>query len=177
LPSATAAFGLASIASDHADFPALEVLNHIIGSGDFDAVLTEEIRVKRGLAYSVQTALLHDSITSLLLGAFSTKNDTMESALGVLKEVLVKTARDGPNPGQFENAKRYLTGSFLLDFDTNAKVASSLLGIWVDGEGPDYLKRRNQKINAVTLADVKRVARDVLKADALSVTIVGKPRL
>jgi predicted Zn-dependent peptidase len=39
------------------------------------------------------------------------------------------------------------------------------------------LKRRNQKINAVTLADVKRVARDVLKADALSVTIVGKPRL
>lgn len=177
LPSATAAFGLASIASDHADYPALEVLNHIIGSGDFDAVLTEEIRVKRGLAYSVQTGLVHDSIASLLLGAFSTKNDTMGSALGVLKEVLVKTARDGPNPGQFENAKRYLTGSFLLDFDTNAKVASSLLSIWVDGEGPDYLKRRNQKINAVTLADVKRVARDVLKADALSVTIVGKPRL
>jgi zinc protease len=177
LPSATAAFGLASIASDHADFPALEVLNHIIGSGDFDAVLTEEIRVKRGLAYSVQTALVHDSITSLLLGAFSTKNDTMGSALDVLKEVLVKTARDGPNPGQFENAKRYLTGSFLLDFDTNAKVASSLLSIWVDGEGPDYLKRRNQKIDAVTLADVKRVARDVLKTDALSVTIVGKPRL
>jgi len=177
LPSATAAFGLASIASDHADFPALEVLNHIIGSGDFDAVLTEEIRVKRGLAYSVQTALVHDSITSLLLGAFSTKNDTMGSALDVLKEVLVKTARDGPNPGQFENAKRYLTGSFLLDFDTNAKVAGSLLSIWVDGEGPDYLKRRNQKIDAVTLADVKRVARDVLKTDALSVTIVGKPRL
>lgn len=177
LPSATAAFGLASMASDHADFPALEVLNHIIGSGDFDATLTEEIRVKRGLAYSVQTALVHDSITSLMLGAFTTKNDTMASALGVLKEVLAKTARDGPNPGQFENAKRYLTGSFLLDFDTNAKVAGSLLSIWVDGEGPDYLQRRNQKINAVTLADVKRVARDVLKADALSVTIVGKPRL
>lgn len=177
LPSASAAFGLASIASDHADFPALEVLNHIIGSGDFDAVLTEEIRVKRGLAYSVQTGLVHDSITSLLLGAFSTKNDTMASALGVLKEVLVRTARDGPSPGQFENAKRYLTGSFLLDFDTNAKVASSLLSIWVDGEGPDYLQRRNQKINAVTLADVKRVARDVLKTEALSVTIVGKPRL
>ena len=177
LPSASAAFGLASIASDHADFPALEVLNHIIGSGDFDAILTEEIRVKRGLAYSVQTGLVHDSITSLLLGAFSTKNDTMGSALGVLREVLVKTARDGPSPGQFENAKRYLTGSFLLDFDTNAKVASSLLSIWVDGEGPDYLQRRNQKINAVTLADVKRVARDVLKTEALSVTIVGKPRL
>jgi len=177
LPSATAAFGLASLASDHPDFPALEVLNHIIGSGDFDAVLTEEIRVKRGLAYSVQTGLIHDSITSLLLGAFTTKNDTMGSALGVLKEVLLRTARDGPNASQFENAKRYLTGSFLLDFDTNAKVASSLLGIWVDGKRPDYLQLRNQKINAVTLGDVKRVAREVLNAQSLIVTIVGKPQL
>jgi zinc protease len=177
LPSATAAFGLASLASDHPDFPALEVLNHVIGSGDFDAVLTEEIRVKRGLAYSVQTGLIHDSITSLLLGAFTTKNDTMGSALGVLQEVLVRTAREGPNASQFENAKRYLTGSFLLDFDTNAKVASSLLSIWVDGERPDYLQRRNQKINAVTLADVKRVAREVLNTQALIVTIVGKPQL
>jgi zinc protease len=177
LPSATVAFGLPALASKHADFPALEVLNHIIGSGDFDAVLTEEIRVKRGLAYSVQTGLVHDSITSLLLGAFSTKNETMGSALGVLKEVLAKMAQDGPNPSQFENAKRYLTGSFLLDFDTNAKVASSLLGIWVDGDAPDYLEARNQKINAVTLADVKRVAREVLKTQALIVTIVGKPQL
>jgi zinc protease len=176
-PSATAAFGLPSLASNHPDFPALEVLNHIIGSGDFDAILTEEIRVKRGLAYSVQTGLVHDSITSILLGAFSTKNDTMGSALSVMKEVLAKTARDGPSATQFENAKRYLTGSFLLDFDTNAKVASSLLGIWVDGEGADYLTRRNQKINAVTLADVTRVAGNVLKADQLMVTIVGKPQL
>jgi zinc protease len=64
-----------------------------------------------------------------------------------------------------------------LDFDTNAKVASSLLGIWVDGDAPDYLEARNQKINAVTLADVKRVAREVLKTQALIVTIVGKPQL
>jgi zinc protease len=176
-PSATVAFGLASLASDHPDFPALEVLNHIIGSGDFDASLTEEIRVKRGLAYSVQTGLVHDSISSILLGAFSTKNESMAAALGVLKEVLGATARDGPAVGQFENAKRYLTGSFLLDFDTNAKVASSLLAIWIDGEGPNYLKRRNEKINAVTLGDVKRVAREVLKTDQLIVTVVGKPRL
>jgi len=176
-PSATATFGLASLASNHPDFPALEVLNHIIGSGDFDAALTEEIRVKRGLAYAVQTGLVHDSVTSILLGAFSTKNDTMASALAVLKDVLATTARDGPSVGQFENAKSYLTGSYLLDFDTNAKVASSLLSIWIDGEGPDYLKRRNQKINAVTLADVKRVAREVLKSDQLIVTVVGKPRL
>jgi zinc protease len=91
--------------------------------------------------------------------------------------VLASTARDGPTPSQFENAKLYLTGSFLLDFDTSSKVASSLRQLWLDGEGPDYLGTRNRKINAVTLEDVKRVAREVLKADRLIVTIVGMPKL
>jgi zinc protease len=177
IPLATATFGLRSLPSDHPDFPALQVLNNIIGSGDFDSRLMEEVRVKRGLAYSIKTGLLRDTVTSFLLGGFSTKNEVMGTALGVVKDVLVSTARDGPTPAQFENAKRYLTGSYLLDFDTNAKVANSLLGIWLEGKTPDYLVTRNQAINRVTIADVKRVAGDVLATDRLLVTIVGKPKL
>ncbi len=176
-PLATATFGLASLPTKHPDFPALQVLNHIIGSGDFDSRLTEEIRVKRGLVYSIQTGLLDDSIASLLLGGFATKNETMGVALAAVREVLSSTALSGPTPVQFENAKRYLVGSLLLDFDTNAKVAGSLLSVWVRGEGPDYLLTRNRRISAVTLDDVKRVAEQVLKADQLTVTIVGKPKL
>lgn len=176
-PLATATFGLASLSPDHPDFPALEVLNHIIGSGDFDSRLMEEIRVKRGLTYAIKTSLMSDSVTSVMIGGFSTRNETMGMALGVLMDVLASTARDGPTPSQFENAKQYLTGSFLLDFDTNAKVARSLLSIWVDGHAPDYLLTRNQGIERVSLEDVRRVARDVLKTDRLIVTIVGRPEL
>jgi zinc protease len=176
-PLASAIFGLPALRSDDPDFPALQVLNHIIGSGNFDARLMEEIRVKRGLAYSVKTSLIRDSMTSLLFGGFATKNENMGTALDVLKDVLSKTARDGPTLSQFDNAKLYLTGSFLLDFDTSAKVASSLLRLWIDGEGPEYLGTRNQKINAVTLGDIKRVAGEVLKVDRLIVTIVGRPKL
>jgi zinc protease len=152
-------------------------LNHIIGSGDFDSRLMEEIRVKRGLAYSIRTSLARDSVASVLVGGFSTRNETMGTALGVLKDVLASTARDGPTPSSFENAKRYLTGSFLLDFDTTAKTASSLLAIWLDGHGPDYLQARNQSIERVTIEDVRRVARQVLRTDRLVVTIVGRPEL
>lgn len=176
-PLATATFGLRSLPSDHPDFPALQILNNIIGSGDFDSKLMEEVRVKRGLAYSISTGLLGDTISSLQLGAFATKNEAMGTALGVVKDVLASEARDGPTQAQFENAKRYLTGSFLLDFDTNAKVANSLLQIWLDGKGPDYLTTRNAAINRVTLSDVKRVAGEVLVPDRLLVTIVGKPKL
>jgi len=176
-PLATATFGLPSLRSDDPDFPALQVLNHIIGSGDFDSRLMEEIRVKRGLAYSVQTRLLRDSITSLMVGGVATKNEAMGTTLGVMSDVFADMARNGPTPAQFDNAKRYLTGSYLLDFDTNAKVANSLLRIQLDGESPDYLLARNRKINAVTLQDVRRVAENVLKPDRLVVTIVGRPKL
>ena len=97
-PLATATFGLPSLRIDDPDFPALQVLNHIIGSGDFDSRLMEEIRVKRGLAYSVQTRLLRDSITSLMVGGVATKNEAMGTTLDVMRDVFADMARNGPTP-------------------------------------------------------------------------------
>jgi zinc protease len=175
LPLATAAFGLASLPVNHPDYAALQVLNHIIGSGDFDSRLMDEIRVKRGLAYSIQTSLEQEPLASVMLGAFATKNENMQPALRVVREVLARTASGGPTPAEFENAKQYLTGSFLLDYDTSGRVAASLMRIWLDGEGPEAISTRRERINKVALADVKRVAQQVLQADRLLVTIVGKP--
>lgn len=177
LPLATAAFGLRSLARDHADYPALQVLGQIIGSGDFDSTLMEEIRVKRGLAYSVSVSLLNDTAASIMLGGMATKNESMGQALSVLRDVLAASAAEGPSQEKFENAKRYLTGSYLLDFDTNAKLAGSLLGIWLEGKSPDFVEKRNAGIARVTIQDVKRVAREVLAWDRVNVIVVGKPSM
>jgi len=172
-----AAFGLPSLSTEDPDFPTLQVLNHIIGSGDFDSRLMQEIRIKKGLAYAIRTSVLSDTVSSLILGEVSTKNENMGAALDVIKEVMATTARDGPDPAQIENAKKYLTGSFMLDFDSNAKMASSLLTLWLRGKGPDYVDSRNKGINAVKLGDVMRIAGRLFKADRLIVTIAGKPQL
>jgi zinc protease len=173
-PLATAAFGTEGVPVDHADFPALLVLKQIVGSGDFDSTLMEEIRVKRGLAYSVSLSLLNDQTASIVLGGMGTKNENMTAALGVLREVLARIAKEGPGEAQFENAKRYLTGSYLLDFDTNAKLAGSLLRLLLDRRRPEYIEQRNRLIEKVTLADVRRVAARVLDPARLNVTVVGK---
>ena len=177
LPLATTAFGAAAVPGTHPDFPAWQVLAHIIGSGDFDATLMEEIRVKRGLAYAVSISLINDRAAPILLGGMATKNENMAAALAVLKDVLARTAAAGPSADRVEAAKRYLTGSYLLDFDTNAKLAGSLLRIWIEGRGPDFIAERNLTISRVTTADVKRVARSALAWDGFNVTIVGKPQL
>ena len=83
---------------------------------------------------------------------------------------------DGPTAVELENAKSYLTGSFPLRFDTNAKIANQLLGFLFEGYGIDYIDKRNALVNAVTLDDLKRVARRLLKVDELIVTVVGKPQ-
>ena len=174
---ATVAFGLPALPVDDPDFPASQVLNHILGSGDFDSRLMNELRVKRGLIYSTRTTLNRDSITAFLLGGFSTKSQTMTAALGVVRDVLTDLARNGPSQSEFENAKRYLTGSFLLDLDSNGHIADSLLGAWLDELRPDYLRTRNERIENVTIVDVNRVAGKILLPDQLSVVIVGAPEL
>ena len=150
-PISSAVFGVASLSADDPDFPALQVLNYIVGSGDFDSRLMDEIRIKRGLAYAINTRLISDFVAPLVLGEMSTKNENMGTALDVVREVFAGIARDGPDKAQFETAKRYLTGSFMLDFDSSAKMADSLLALWLRGKTPDYLTTRNKMIDAVSL--------------------------
>jgi zinc protease len=85
-------------------------------------------------------------------------------------------AEEGPTAAELENAKKYLIGSYALRFDTDAKIAAQLLAIRQDDFGIDYVDKRNGQIEAVTLEDVKRVARELLKVDDLIVTVVGKPK-
>ena len=68
-------------------------------------------------------------------------------------------------------------GSYPLRFDTNSKIATQLLGLKMDGFGPEYVENRNAMIAAVTLDDMKRVAKSLLDTQNLIVTIVGKPTL
>jgi zinc protease len=172
-PLATMAFGTLALSPSDKDFPALRVLRQIVGSGDFDSTLMDEIRVKRGLAYSVSLSLINDTVASVLLGGMATKPENVAEAQHVLVDVLGKIASEGPAVGPFENAKRYLTGTSLLDLDTNAKLAGSLLRVWLEGRAPDYLKEQNGRIAAVTLDDVKRVARTVLDPASLRIAIVA----
>ena len=80
-----------------------------------------------------------------------------------------------PTQEELKDAKQYLTGSYALRFDTSMKIASQLLWIQIQELGIDYVDKRNALIEAILLEDVKRVAKRLLKADGLIVTIVGEP--
>lgn len=176
VPQSVVQFGAPGIAREDDDFMAAFVLNQILGGGGFASRLTEEVREKRGLAYSVYSYLQPYRRTAIFAGGVATKNEEVGRSLDVIRSELRRMAEQGPTPEELKNAKDYLTGSFALRFDTNAKIANQLLGFLFEGYGIDYIDKRNALVNAVTLADVKRVAARLLKADELIVTVVGKPQ-
>jgi zinc protease len=176
VPQSVAVFGTGAMARKDPDFMAGFVLNHILGGGGFASQLMEEVREKRGLAYSVNSHLIPEEHASVMLGSVATKNESIAASLGIIRDVLKKMANDGPTEVELKNAKDYLVGSYALRFDTSAKIAAQLLAIQIEDLGIDYIDKRNALVTAVTLDDVKRVARNLLANNDLIVTVVGKPQ-
>jgi zinc protease len=176
VPQSVATFGLAGVTRKDPDFIPAFVMNHILGGGGFSSRLMEQVREKRGLAYSVYSYLQPYQHTAIFAGGVATKNDEIGQSLEVIRAELKRMASEGPTPEELDNAKKYLIGSYPLRFDTNAKIANQLLGILQDGLGIDYVEKRNGLIEAVTLEDVKRVAARILRTENLITTVVGQPK-
>jgi zinc protease len=177
LPQSVVAFGMGAIPRSDPDYMAAFVLNHILGGGGFSSRLMEEVRVKRGLAYSVGTSLAPARFASVLRGGVATQNDMVGDSLDIIRRELQTIADGEISQCDLDNAKSYLIGSYPLRFDANGKIASQLMGLRLDGLGPDYVDNRNAMVAAVTLDELKRGARRLFNPKNLIVTVVGKPAL
>jgi zinc protease len=175
IPQSIVAFMARGIKRDDpAFFPAF-VMSHILGGGDFGTRLTAEVREKRGLTYGIGYGLQPLKSAGAYTGSFSTRNEKAGEALDVVRETLRRMAKEGPSQQELDDAKTFLTGSYALRFDSNAKIADQLLGQQQVGMPSDYFKTRNARIEAVTLDQVKEQARRLLDADKLLTVVVGKP--
>jgi zinc protease len=135
----------------------------------------QEVREARGLVYSVFSSLQPMEHSGLLFGGAGTMNERAAETIAVVREEFERMAEEGPSEEELEEAKTYLTGSYPLGFDSNSKIAGRLLSIQQDDLGIDYVNRRNDLIEAVTLEDARRVARSLIDPDGLVVTVVGRP--
>lgn len=177
IPQSVAVFGMECIPRKDPDFMAANLLNHIVGGGGFASKLMEEVRVKRGLAYGVSTSISPSRHTSIIRGRVATRNEMMGTSLEVIRAELEKTANGEVSQAELDNAKSYLIGSYPLSFDSNARIARQLLSLRIAELEPDYVDKRNDQVAAVTLDDLKRVAKRLLGSSNFIVTVVGRPVL
>ncbi len=109
------------------------------------------------------------------MGGTATKNERAREALDVIRAEFARMASEGPTAEELDKAKRYLVGSYALRFDTSTKIANHLMQMQVDDLGIDYTDRRNSLFEAVTLDDVRRVAKRLLAPGEMLVTVAGRP--
>jgi zinc protease len=159
-----------------ADWFSAYVIDHILGGGGFDSRLMQALRKERGLTYGVYTQLASLKQANTLQASFSSSNDKIKEALKLVRSEWKKMAQNGVTQKELDDAKSYLTGSLLLHLTSTADIAETLNALQRDGLPAAFINTRNDNINAVTLSDIKRVAKSLLKPDQLSVILVGDPK-
>lgn len=159
------------------DFYAAYLLNYILGGGGLSSRLSDELREKRGLTYGVATGFSVQPHFSRWTGSSSTMNQTASETMRLIRENIDRLGKEGPTEQEMEDARAFITGAYPLAFDSNAKIARNLLGFRQDGMDVNYVGERNGHYEAVTLAELKRVAAKYMKAENFTFVMVGQPRL
>jgi zinc protease len=175
IPQTTIVFGRGGLVRDDPDYIPAVVMNHILGGGTFTSRLFNEVREKRGLAYSVYSYLDPMERAGVIGGGVATKNERAAEALEIIEGEFARFAKEGPTADELAKAKLYLTGSYALNFDSSVKVARGLKQIQLTRLPVDYIDQRNAMVEAVTVEDVKRVAARILGDGDLLVAAAGRP--
>ncbi|MCR8724881.1 M16 family metallopeptidase [Frigidibacter sp. ROC022] len=174
-PQSIAIFGHEGIKLEDPDYFAAYVLNEAVGGGNFSSRLMDEVREKRGLTYGIGSYLAPMDLGELIVGQFASANGKMAEALDVVRSVWTRVAEEGLTETELADAKTYLTGAYPLRFDGNGTIAGIIVGMQMAGFPIDYAATRNDKIEAVTMEDIKRVAKRLYRPEDLAFVVVGKP--
>lgn len=174
-PQSVAVFAQPGIKRDDPDFFAAYVLNHILGGGGFESRLQTEVREKRGLTYGVYSYLADKDAAQIWAGSVSSANDRVAEAVRVIKDEWTRIRDDGVTEEELRDAKTYLTGAYPLRFEGNRPIARIAVNMQMDGLPIDYIADRNDMVEAVTLDEINRVARERIDPERLTFVVVGEP--
>ncbi|MEO8686281.1 MAG: pitrilysin family protein, partial [Devosia sp.] len=175
LPQASISLAFPGIKRDAPDFFAAYLMNTILGGDGFSSRLFDEVREKRGLTYGISSSLSSAQHSDLLVIGTQTRADRTSETLGVIRDVIARMASDSPTDAELASAKQYVIGSYAIsELGSSTAIAGTLVGLQLKGLGIDYLSRRADLINAVTVEQVKEAAAKLLTAKP-SMLILGPP--
>ena len=166
-------FGYPVMKRGDADFFPLYVGNHILGGSGFGSRLTNEIREGKGLVYSVYSYFVPLAQAGPFQIGLQTKKEQIDEALKLVKSIIVKFIQEGPNRKELQAAKDNIIGGFPLRLDSNKKILSYISMMAFYNYPLDYLKTFSEKVNAVTIEEIKSAFQRRVDMNKFSIVIVG----
>lgn len=173
LPQSIIITGGFSVPQNHPDHFAFLILDHLLGGNGFNSYLSEEIRSRRGLAYSVGS-FYNGYINYGASGTYCfTNSSSTILAITLTYQILEKVKSGQISPDKLQWAKDSILNQFVFSFTSSDGIVSQLIALEYHGLPRDYLDRFQDNIRKVSLEDVQRVARDYLQPDNNILLVLG----
>ncbi len=154
------------------DYMALNLAVRILG-GEGSNRLHQVLRTERGLTYGAQASLDTLKRSGDIEAETNTRSEATGEVLRLIADEFWRIQRDRVGEHELADAKAYLTGSFPLTIETPDAIAMQILNVLFYELPIEQLQNFRERVNAVTVDDVQRVARAYLKPDRLAVVLVG----
>ena len=165
--------GVLGLKANDPDYFPLVVGNHILGGSGLVSRIMEEVREKKGLAYSAFSYFLPMRVQGPYQMGLQSKNASAREAT----EIAIKTLREfvdkGPTDKELDAAKKNIIGGYVLRLDSNAKLIGEVAAIGFLGRPLDWLNRYTAQVEAVKREDIQRAFKARIDPDRLKTIMVG----
>ena len=168
--------GMPSVKRGDPDYFSLIVGNYILGGGGFVSRMTNEVREKRGLAYSVYSYFNPMLDKGPFLIGLQTKKAQADDALKVVHDTLSTFLKDGPTDKELKAAKSNLIGGFALRIDNNRKILDNIAVIGYYNLPLDYLDTWTSNVAKVSISDIRAAFARKIALDQMSTIVVGNEK-
>ncbi|EPG64098.1 M16 family metallopeptidase [Leptospira wolffii] len=155
------------------DFYAIQVLNYIVGGGGFNSYFMSRIRSDKGLAYSSSSHPVFEKDHSVLYFVTQTKSQSTMEVYQLMGEILSDSTFSKISEEELKNAKEAILNKFIFLFTDSMEILRNEVRFREHKMPKDYLKNYRNKIQEVTLSDLKRVGKTYFKRDKLTALISG----
>jgi len=165
--------GFEGVKRDTPDFCALQVMNYILGGGGFSSRILDAVRAKGGLTYTANTTFDFGRDKGGFFLSTFTRNESVAETIDLALATMKQFQEQGPTAKEVEDAKRFLVGALPLGLQTAGNLATQWAAVDLYNLGGDWFARYAERIRAVTVSDVKRVAQERLREDKLAIVAVS----
>jgi zinc protease len=168
------AIGHLGIKADNPDYPAVRVLDLILGSGGFSSRLFQKVRNEMGLAYSVGSYLGAGTRDyGVFLVFCGTRNDAVHEAIAIILDEITRLTETEVSEEEVQAAKNQYLNSFVFKFATVNDIVQRKMYYEYVGYPSDFLETFRNSVMNVTKTDVFRVAKHYLHPDKMVILAVG----
>ncbi len=158
---------------NHKDYFAIQLLNYIVGGGGFNSMMMQRIREDKGLAYSAASYPVVDANYGIIYFYTLTKNESLKEAHQILRDILSEKTYQSITEKDLTDAKNAILNQFVFLFTNKHTILENQLEQDEDGLPSDYLNTYKDRMNAVTIEDIRRVGNDYFLEKNLKFLIVS----